>query len=150
MPPPLRRCADAAAAAAPAPLPQQKFRHISCSKIMIFGREIFVCEMCCFVMTNEKRQEQETHNYFYYVGNSLLLLKIIKFSCSLFCHCSARAKLSKKRHLTTLHTGQTACRTIYLCALLSQYIPGRSTCVTTQKWISLIEDKLIALGNYGV
>jgi hypothetical protein len=32
-------------------------------KIMIFGREIFKCEMCCFVMTNEKRQK--TRNTYY-------------------------------------------------------------------------------------
>jgi hypothetical protein len=118
MPPPLRCCTNAAAAAAPAPLPQQKFTHISHSKIMIFGKEIFVCEMCCFVMTNEKRQKtRNTYYYFYYVRNSRSPLKIIKFSHSLFCYyCSGRAKLLKKRHLTTLHAGQTACRTIYPCA----------------------------------
>ncbi len=35
--------------------------------------------------------------YFYYIGKSLLPLKIIKFSRSLFCHCSVRAKLFKKK-----------------------------------------------------
>jgi hypothetical protein len=66
MPPLLRQCANAAAAAAPAPLPQQKNTHISRSKIMIFGRENFLCEMCCFVMTNEKRQK--TRNTYYFCG----------------------------------------------------------------------------------
>ena len=60
----LRLCAAADAATA-APLPrcccccrQQNFTHISCScsKIMIFGREIFVC-VCAVVMTNEKKKK---------------------------------------------------------------------------------------------
>jgi hypothetical protein len=77
-----------------------------------------VCVRCAvFVMTNEKRKKTRNTYYFYYVENSRSPLKIIKFSHSLFCHCSARAKLFKKRHLTTLHAGQTACRTIYPCAL---------------------------------
>ena len=107
--PPLHRCANAAAAAAPAPLPQQKFTHISRSKIMIFGREICVCEMCCFVMMNEKRQKTRNTYYFYYVRKSLLPLKMIKFSRSMFCHCSARAKLFKKK--TPSHP---ACRTNFM------------------------------------
>ncbi len=28
---------------------------------MIFRREIFVCEMCCYVMMNEKRQKNKKH-----------------------------------------------------------------------------------------
>jgi hypothetical protein len=50
-------------------------------------------------MTNEKRQKTRNTYCFYYVGgNSLLPLKIMKFSRSLlFCHCSARAKLFKKK-----------------------------------------------------
>ena len=106
MPPLLRPCANAAAAAAPAPLLQQKFTHISRSKIMKFGREIVVCKMCCFVMTNEIRQKTRNKYYFYYVRNSLSPLKIIKFSHSLFCHCSTRAKLFKKKT-----PNYSACRT---------------------------------------
>jgi len=45
--------------------PQQKFTHISRSKIMIFGREIFVCEMCCFCNDErQKKKKQETHTIF--------------------------------------------------------------------------------------
>ena len=78
----------------------------------MFRREIFVCEMCCFVMTNEKRQKTKNTYYFYYVRYSLLHLKIIKLAV----HCSATVLreqiFSKKRHQTALHAGQTACRTI--------------------------------------
>jgi hypothetical protein len=45
------------------------------------------------------RKEKKMRNiyYFYYVKKSCLPLKIIKFCHSLFCHCSVRAKLFKKK-----------------------------------------------------
>jgi hypothetical protein len=74
MPLPLCHCANAAATATLAPLPLlpplRRCRSIysrknSCSKIMIFGREIIcVCEMFCFVMTDEIRQKNKKHILF--------------------------------------------------------------------------------------
>ncbi len=54
------------------------------------------------------RKENKTRNtyYFNYLENSRSPLKIIKFSHSLFCHCSVRAKLFKKKTPT-----YPACRT---------------------------------------
>jgi hypothetical protein len=62
------------------------------------SEERFLCVRCAvFVMTNEKRKKTRNTYYFYFVKNSRSPLKIIKFSHSLFCHCSARAKLFKKK-----------------------------------------------------
>jgi hypothetical protein len=74
---------------------------------------------CDVVMTNEKRQTFKKHILFLLRQKFSFASKNKKISRSLFCHCSARAILFKKRHLTALHVGQTVRRTIYPCAVIT-------------------------------